>query len=281
MTYRGPWSLWPALAAVAVAWLVFGLAVDRLSGFRLPTPRSDLLVNLPRGIQVALSGGDRYLAANIATARALVASTEVDEVGLGVQSAIQTDVAHLNPGHEDNYYLAAASLVGSDFHVQGQEVLFRAIGARPFDFIPPFFYGVHRMHYDRDPLGGAKWVQVAAERSAEEATRIALEKTAVRWIQRGQDPAMAASVLEAMAKQARHSTLRHYIEQRASQARVLVSLEEAVARYVGLAGRQPRKLEDLLMPGVLEAIPDDPLGNGFALDAQGKPVALKQKRANR
>lgn len=264
--------------ALAVLVLVFWIASARSTQHPAPQASLGLQVSLPLFVQIALAGGDRFAAANVGVFRALVAASEnQDDAGLAVQAAIQRDVSQLNPGHEDNYYLAAASLTGTALHEAGQQVLRRAIDARPFDFVPPFFYGVHRMHYDADPLEGAKWMQVAALRAKNETDRIGLEKTAVRWIQKGQDPAMAAAVLDAMAKEARNNTLRQYITKRAQQARGLLELVTASSRYEAQKGRKPAALEDLLRSGVLRQLPEDPLGVGYEIGADGKP-AIRHKQ---
>lgn len=264
-------------AVILVA--VFWLAANRGTLHPARQAGLGLQVSLPLFVQVALAGGDRYAAANIGVFRALVAySQQQDEADLAVQAAIQVDVARLNPGHEDNYYLAAASLTGTSQHKAGQEVLRRAIDARPFDFIPPFFYGVHVMHYDRNPFEGAKWIQVAAPRAKTESDRLGLERTAVRWIQKGQDPATAAAVLEAMAKQARTYTLKQYITQRAQQARGLADLAVATNCYEEKTGHRPDSLDDLVKAGILPKLPEDPLAMGYELDAQGRPAIRQVKK---
>ena len=276
-------------------WLKWGLAGLLLAGaywFGVahvsPAKRQEVatgtLVKLPLFVEVALAGGDRYLAANIGAVRAMVASVEEHEngeAGLRVLAEIEKDVSRLNPGHEDNYYLAAAALIGTPQHDDGQWVLRRAIDARPFDFIPPFFYAVHRMHYDKDPADGAQWMRLAAARSADENNRIALEKTAARWILKGADPAMAAALLDLMAKQARHGSLRDYIAKRAEQARQLLALRQAVGRFAERFGRAPASLEELAGRGILPELPQDPLGVGYELDAQGVPAVRRPQPKGR
>lgn len=264
-------------AVVLVA--LFWLAANRSTAHPAPQAGLGLQVSLPLFVQVALAGGDRYAAANIGVFRALVASSQQqDDADLAVQAAIELDVSKLNPGHEDNYYLAAASLTGTPQHEAGQQILRRAIDGRPFDFIPPFFYGVHRMHYDRNPLEGAKWLQVAAARAKTESDRLGLERTAVRWIQKGQDPATAAAVLEAMAKQARTYALKQYITKRAEQARGLADLAAASNRYEEKTGRRPGSLDDLVKASILPKLPEDPLAMGYELDAQGRPAIRQPKK---
>lgn len=231
------------------------------------------LVKLPIFADVALAGGDRYLAANIETVRAMVASVEPNantETGLRVIAAIQKDASKLNPGHEDNYYFAAASLVGTPRHQDGQWILRRAIEARPFDFLPAFYYAVNRMHYDRQPVDGARWLQVAAARS--EDNRVALERMAGRWMLKGDDPELAASILKAMAEDARTQSMRDYFAKRAQQAKDLADLQKALVQYEERNGHQARDLGELVRAGILPRLPSDPFGYGYEVNGDGAPV---------
>lgn len=265
---------WPGLCALAVYVLTQQGQADT------PFPRPPVLteVNLPLPAQVAVSGGDAYLAANIGTFRALIATTEADKGALAVQAAIQRDASRLNPGHEDNYYLASGVLIGGDEHRRGMAILHAAIAARPFDFVPPFFYGVNRLFYDNDALDAANWARLAASRADSEENRMALEKTAARWIQKGAEPAVAAKLLNAMAAQSRSKSLRDYYEQRARQAQALVDLSEAVARYRQRFGEPPSSLQALVSRKVVDRLPEDPLGRGFVLGADGRPALAAPKR---
>lgn len=262
------------LTALGAA-LFYWMAVAQLSVAPRPRVETGTLVKLPLFVEVALAGGDRYLAANIGTVRAMVASIEPTantEVGLSVIAAIQKDVSRLNPGHEDNYYFAAASLVGTPRHQDGQWILRRAIDARPFDFLPPFYYAVNRMHYDRQPVDGARWLRLAAARSDDQNNRAVLEQIAGRWLLKGDDPGMAASMLDAMAQQARTPGLRDYFGKRAQQARDLAVLQEALGRYEQRYRRRASRLDELVTGGVLARLPKDPFGNGYDMDGNGTPI---------
>lgn len=239
-------------------------------------------VKLPIFADVMLTGGDRFLAANVSTVRAMVAFVEPQAntpEGLAVIGALQEDVSRLNPGHEDNYYLAAASLIGTPGHAQGQRILRRAIDARPFDYLPPFFYAVNRMFYDRAPIDGAHWLRIAAARNNDEEDRANMEKIAARWLVKGGDPEMAASVLDMLAQQARTPSLREHFVKRAQQARDLLDLQRAVQRYSERYGRPPGKMEDLVTTGILARLPKDPFGNGYELSSNGTPVVRSAPRS--
>jgi hypothetical protein len=98
------------LAGVLSAF-VYAWAQQRLSGLPRATAAPELLISLPRFAQVLMAGGDRYLAANLAGFRVLVADTgRMDARRLCGAGRLQRDIAWFNPAHEDNYYIAAAIL---------------------------------------------------------------------------------------------------------------------------------------------------------------------------
>lgn len=268
----------PVIAVLTAA--LYWLAIDQLS--LAPRRYADLgtSVKLPTFVDVALAGGDRYLAANISAVRAMVAFVEPQAMtasGLQVIAALQKDVSRLNPGHEDNYYLAAASLVGTPAHKQGQWILRRAIDARPFDFLPPFLYAVNRMHHDHEVVNGAHWLQVAAARSPDEANRTAMEKISARWLLKGPDPEMAAAVLDTMAQQARNDGLREHFSKRAQQARDIFALQQAMETYAGRFSRPAAALEDLVTARIMSGLPQDPFGNGYEIQ-NGSPAVRSVPR---
>lgn len=92
---------------------------------------------------------------------------------------------------------------------------------------------------------------------------------------------MAAAVLDAMARNARNGALRQYIGKRARQARGLADLVDAVGRYQARTGRMPAVLNDLVRAGLMSQLPEDPLGMGYELDGDGKPVIRQRKAEER
>jgi len=92
------------LAAIAGG-LVFWEAQTTLLGMSRTRPRAEIEVVLPVFVQVALAGGDRYLAASWSSVRALVTETvrmAADEYR--VLALVQRDVSWLNPAHEDKLH---------------------------------------------------------------------------------------------------------------------------------------------------------------------------------
>lgn len=234
-------------------------------------------VALPRFVQVVMAGGDRYLAANAAVIRALVAPTaQLDAQNYQVLARVQMDAAWLNPAHGDNYYIATAILPWQGEFDATQYVLERAIKSRAFDPMPAFYYGFNIFYFKKDPLAGAEWLNLAASREINVRNRFAFKNMAALWVEKGSRPAVAIAIVEAMAKTNKDSAFRRYLLQRVERLRGLQQLQAAAAQYEQTSGKRPKSLIDLVSSGYLKSIPIDPFGFGYGLDKNGVPIQLNR-----
>lgn len=264
------------------AWLLlasaglFVTAVTRLGSYPQKFPDPELQVALPRFAQVALAGGDRYLAANIAVVRSLLNSygTDTRDRYL-VQARVQTDAAWLNPRHEDNYYVAAALLSWSSYVPEAEEVLLKAAHSRPFDMLPPLYLGFNYFYFDRNSVLGSQWMYEAARRADSEQNRISLTRIASRWAERGQDASDALRMVEVMLQQARGVSLKRYLQLRAERLRGLVALQTAARQYRERFGKPLSSLDDLVRSDMLRVLPTDPQGQGYVIGADGVPQLVQ------
>ncbi len=253
-------------------------AQQRLQSHRPAAPSgAELLVSLPRFAQVLLAGGDRHLAANLAGFRVLVADTgRMQADDYAVQGKLQRDIAWFNPVHEDNFYIAAAILPWNAQVDAAQDVLARASAARVFDWYPLFHYAFIHYHFRKDPATGAKYLLEAVPRVQNQQDEWALQSLAALWIEKGYRTGNAAGMVHAMADNAPSGNFRHYLAVRAKRLQDLAVLQEAAKRYTGQQGKPPANLQTLVDAGLIAAIPKDPLGFGFAIDASGSPILLNQ-----
>lgn len=234
----------------------------------------EMQVALPRLVQVFMAGGDRYLAANLAGFRALVSSTEkMNADNYHIQGIVQSDAAWLNPAHQDNYYIAAAILPWNGEVAAGDYVLRKAIDSRPFDWSPVFYYAFNRMYFDHDHVAAANWLRFGAKRAIDVNDHYLLENMAARWYEQGYDTRTAILVVEAMAKGARDSEFRKYLNMRVTRLNALLKLEKAAAEYQDRFHQSAASLAELKRSGVIDRIPEDPFGFGFAIK-NGKATLL-------
>lgn len=269
-----------ALGKSAKLWLVAILAATAFVAMnqRLKlAPRQivsiEMQVALPLFVQVAMTGGDRFLAANIAAIRALwVDNFKMQRDEFRILAKVQEDVSWLNPGHEDNYYIATAILPWNDEVDAAQRILARATLARRFDFQPAFYYAFNLLHFKGDAAGASAWMREAAEHLPEGQDRLQMQNLAAIWLDRAGDLDLAIRVVEAMAKQSNRADFRRYLEQRVVRLKMLRELRAAAAIYRQRFGRPPATLEELVTAGIVAAIPKVPFGFGFAIDKQGQVV---------
>lgn len=231
---------------------------------------TEMQVALPLFVQVLIAGGDRYLAANLAGFRTLVASTEnMKEENYRIQAIVQSDAAWLNPAHEDNYYLAAAFLPWNGQLDAAQQILSRAILARPFDWQPPFYYGFDLMYFSKQPVEGANWLRLAADRSTDELQNLQLQQMAASWLAKGGDVDFSVRLIRAMARQAKHKPFAAFLEKRALRLENLQMINKAVERFKQTGNTSPLTLETLVKLGFMRSVPKDPFDEEYTLSEQG------------
>lgn len=244
----------------------------RLDPVAPPKTPENMLVTLPVFVQVLFSGGDRYLAANIAAIRALIADNlRFTADGHRVLARVQDDASWLNPAHEDNYYIAAAILPWAGQYDAAQAVLRRAAVARPYDYKPAFYYAFNIFYFTGDGLAAADVLRRAAPGLPDAEERLLFEDLASRWAGRTLNLEAAANFVEAMARQAGRKDFAAYLYKRAQRLRDLAALRAAALRFQSQAGRPPTSLQELVSSGVIPRLPTDPFGIGYRLGLNGVP----------
>lgn len=256
-----------------LAAMAFVATNQRLKLAPRQTVSVEMQVALPLFVQVAMTGGDRFLAANIAAIRALWTDNfKMKREEFAILAKVQEDVAWLNPGHEDNYYIATAILPWNDEVDAAQRILARATLARRFDYQPAFYYAFNLLHFKGDAAGASAWMREAAEHLPEGQDRLQMQNLAAIWLDRAGDLDLAIRVVEAMARQSNRVDFRRYLEQRVVRLQMLRELRAAAAGYRQRFGRAPATLDELVTSGLVTEIPKVPFGFGFAIDKQGQVI---------
>lgn len=261
-----------------LAVFIFTGATLKLRQLPRVSSQVEMQVALPLLMQVALAGGDRYLAADIATIRALIVSTEkMRPDGFSILAKVQEDASWLNPAHEDNYYLATAVLPWNNEVAATQEILQRATAARPFDYQPAFYYAFNESYFLGDVVGASRWLEGAASKLPDEDQRLMMQNLAARMLDRSDDLQLAIDVVETMAKQATRKDFRSYLYLRVARLRTLQSLRAAAKVYEQRRHAPLRDLQQLVECGLIRELPKDPFGFGYAVQANGNIVILNAK----
>ena len=268
------------LASALFCFVVFVLLLPALYDRPRPQSSPEMEVALPRFVQVLMAAGDRYLAANLAGFRALVASTEkMTADNYHILGIVQSDLAWLNPAHEDNYYIAAAILPWNQEVDAAQYILRRASEARPFDWSPAFYFAFNAMHFQKNAVEGAKWLRIASDQARDEMDKIQLQQLAAQWVSRGEDKQLAIRMHRSLAKETHHVAFARFLERRAERLENILALESAIAIFKGRMGRLPLRVEELVETGVLPSLPIDPFGVPYSIGSKGEVVAVKPNGA--
>lgn len=263
------------LLAGLLALAVYVAGIRQITKIPVVMPPEAMRVALPPELQVFLTMGDRYLAANIEVFRALVLTiNERDRPTLEVLAKVHASASTLNPAHEDNYYVGQAILPWTGFVEQAQYIESRAMDSRPWDFLPGFFYAFNRYYFEQEPHEAAEILFRASERLEK---REGVLEMAARWQEKGQDPVLAINMIRAMQESTRNEKLKASLQVRIDRLQGLIALREAALKFAERNGRPLASLDELLSAGLLQRLPVDPLGTGYGLDANGQPILLKPR----
>ena len=238
----------------------------------------ELNLVLPPPVATLLAAGDPYLAANLQVIRGSVVATHLESPGQKrLFGRLLESASRLNPAHEDGYYLGQAILPWAGQVARNQRIQKRAEAARPWDWLPSFFRAFNLYYFRKKPAEAAPILGKAADR-ASPRNRESLLALAAQWTSLGYQPKQALKVVRQLAAGAGPGPLRRHLAARQKQLRGLMRLQKAAAAFRKEEGRPPRSFEALIGYGGLQQIPDDPLGEGFRLDARGE-VSVKPPRA--
>lgn len=255
----------------ALAATVFTVSSTQLKHAQRSSLLQEMQTVLPRAVQVVMAVGDRYLAANLAGFRALVASTEtMTRDNYRIQAQVQADAAWLNPYHEDNYYVAAAILPWNDEIDAAQYVLKRAALARVFDWQPAFYFAFNELTFHKSPSIAAEWLKRSADAASDEMQKMQLQQLAAQWVAKSEDPSLAIRLHRAMARETRYKAFSAFLEKRAQRLENLMRIDDALVSYRQQSGRVPAAIAELVAAGVLDNIPLDPFGADYVVGADGK-----------
>jgi len=95
------------------------------------------------------------------------------------------------------------------------------------------------------------------------------------------DPTAALEFLDRFSRSVADERVRETLVQRMKeivQEKDLRFLEESIRRYREKYGRVPSKLEDLMLHGIIQQLPADPLGGAYEVDALKGAVRATSKR---
>ena len=269
---------WLGVVLVLCALGGYVWSVSALSSKERSYKKGELSVYFPPIAQLIGAGGDRYLAANAGVFRTFMVGTDqLSPKAYEILARIHSDAALFNPGHEDNYYVAAAILPWAGHVAEAQYVLSRAMQVRPHDYMPPLLFAFHQRHFKKNGVAAANTLRAAAPLLTDEKQRLAFEVMAARWYEMAEGEA-AAAMLRLMAEQTRSADFARYLYRRAERLDAVASLEVAVAEWKDRHGSYPISFDKLIDGGLLKQLPRDPFNGTFTLSPDGKVLVVDKKK---
>lgn len=271
----------PFFLVLALVVVIAGHILSTSHVKRLPRPKAAEQINVAISpeVQIALAGGDQFLASNLAVFRATIVSVQdLNPADYLILAKVQDDASRLNPAQGDNYYIAQGVLPWVGEHPTAMTILERATQARRTDFLPPYFLGFDYMYFDgKFDVSGQYYLEAANRVGGK--NRDALLNHAAKFMEKGNDPAGAIEFINGLIKSTRNPRLQHFLRGRILRLEGLIELRSAAEKYQQQYHHHPSKLSDLVESGILKSLPNDPLGVGYQLDDQGVPqIIFKIKR---
>lgn len=179
-------------------------------------------------------------------------------------------VANFDPRFVVPYILGGLILGDSPHHTQEAiRTLQRGYENHPSDWRFPFYIGYTEYFSLGNPEEGGKSLQEASKLPNSPPH---LPFLASRMLSEGRKPEIALDFIRTMIRQETDPARREILNRRAREVvveRDLQILEEAVAKYRAREGRTPGSLTDLLRAGLIRAVPPEPNGGRYLLDAGG------------
>ena len=192
----------------------------------------------------------------------------------GMSNIIHTALK-LDPYNMDGYYFAQSFLTWEvkQFDI-ANKLLDYGMKYRTWDWYLPFFAGFNHAYFLKDYKKAAEYYRRAAELSGEEL----YASLAGRYMQESGQTALAIGYLKAMIASSRNAVAKKSFEARLRAFECVREIESARDRFWEKNRRQPVSIDELVASGFLKAVPRDPYGGQFYLEADGK-VATTSKFA--
>lgn len=161
---------------------------------------------------------------------------------------------------------------------EGLAILRKGILHNPSIWQLPFLAGYISYYELCDPVAGGEYFRIAAQIPGAPSY---LPRLAARMTVESGDPTAALEFLDRFSRSVTDERVREALLQRMKeivQEKDLRFLEEAVSRYRAKYEQFPTKVEDLMLRGIIQQLPVDPLGGQYQVDVLTGGVSASSKR---
>lgn len=173
----------------------------------------------------------------------------------------------LDPYNMDAYYFAQAAFTWEVGRAEDVNALLEyGMKYRTWDWYLPFFVGFNSAYF----LGDYDKASVSMRKAAELSGSPLFTNLAARYFYEAGRTDFGLVFLDGMIAQAKDPKVRVVYQKRKQALLGVKELEAAVRAYRDRFRREPQRLADLVIAGLLDRLPQDPYGGEFYLDPTGK-----------
>jgi tetratricopeptide (TPR) repeat protein len=257
-------------ATLVLAMAILHLLQIDLDQRRSSTPNLQRFMYLPQGeyLKAAVLGYE-YFVADFLWIQAIQAMGErkvSEEAGHWIAHALDV-ITTLDPKFVRVYEAGGIALVTLvAMPEESNRLLQKGISHNPDVWELPFLLGFNYYFELHDDLRAAEYIAKASQIPKAPAY---LASFAARLYVSARNPEDAIVFLAQVYTQSTDENLKRILERRLKEVMVerdLQLLEEAISRYRGRNKRAPERLEDLIGPDLLRALPREPFGGHYLYD---------------
>ncbi len=253
-----------------------------LDGQRTAVARAEQLAYLPKGEYLKLAVlGYRQVVADLIWLQAVqhIGAKRDTQLGYTWTYHAVDVLTDLDPTFVPPYQATGLFLgVLAGRQEEGLAILNKGIHHNPSSWQLPFLAGYVSYYELCNPISGSEYLRTAARVPGSPAY---LPQLAARMTVESGDPTAALEFLDRFSRSVADERVREALLQRIKeivQEKDLRFLEESISRYRAKYGRLPAKLEDLMLHGIIQQLPADPLGGAYEVDTFNGVVRATSKR---
>ncbi|MBN2809083.1 MAG: hypothetical protein JXR80_06285 [Deltaproteobacteria bacterium] len=189
--------------------------------------------------------------------------------------ALMERVTELDPLYYNAYLFSGMGLI-QDFDdiLLARPILERGLKNFPESWELPFWLGYDFYLYQNDYATASRYLLMAAEKPNAPRSFFAL---LLKTLNQQGAYHQAQALMSKMAASQPAGSLKLLYEKKALRLQHLAQLQDAAGKFAEREKRKINNLDELVKSGLLEKIPDDPLGQGYHWSKdQGRVVAGKE-----
>lgn len=146
-------------------------------------------------------------------------------------------------------------------------LLLKASQARPEDYRPLYFIGFNYFYFQKNSEKAADYLRQAAQMSGSPTY---LKGLAARLSLYGNQTALGIVFLENLLQDTQDKNIRPHLEKRLQALKIIYNLEQKVIAFRDAHQRLPVSLDEMVVLGIIQEIPEDPYGGTFSLMDNGR-----------